>query len=160
MMIPYETPFTATLLLLFLTPIVAVCGAGDQDQDLLEAMETNQASEVQKCLDNGADVNARDEEIGATALMVACDHKDHDLVELLVNKGADVNKRNQEGATALLFACQQGDSSSTAAVVELLLARGANPQFKTTGGLTPLRHAEKNGHKKVVKLLKAHGSEE
>ena len=53
----------------------------------------------------GADINARDIELGgATALMMASSAGDLEVVKYLISKGADVNVRTKYGKTALSLA--------------------------------------------------------
>jgi ankyrin repeat protein len=75
------------------------------------------------------------------------------VVELLLARGADVDKATEFGATPLFIASQNGH----AAVAELLLARGAN--FNSTlsgGGLTPLQIARERGREDVARLIYGH----
>jgi len=77
-----------------------------------------------------------------------------DVAALLLDKGADREARDGEsGGTPLYHAASWG----RAAVVELLLARGAVVNAANKAGVTPLTVAEKNGFPDVVALLKAHG---
>ncbi|CAB0000587.1 unnamed protein product [Nesidiocoris tenuis] len=81
-----------------------------------------------------------------------------DLAELdkLLTRGADVNKTDKSGYTALHYAARGGDL----AVVQKLLRAGANVNLKTKAGLaTPLHRAASAGRLEVVKLLLDNGAE-
>jgi hypothetical protein len=54
-----------------------------------------------------------------TPLLAACVHQNWDVVKALIDLGADVNKADQDGYTALMRACRSGQTS----VVDLLLTR-------------------------------------
>jgi len=88
---------------------------------LMSAVLYGDARTVRAFLDGGADPNARND-FGATALMWAVG--DAEKARLLVERGADVNAKSDEGLTPLLIAAGQ---PGAAAVVKLLLERGANP---------------------------------
>ena len=63
-----------------------------------------------------------------TALHYAAQNGHADVVAFLLDKGADVNRPNIAGETPLHYAVGLPDP----AVVNLLLARGANPNARTT----------------------------
>lgn len=77
-------------------------------------------------------------------------------VKELLAAGADVNAANTYGGTALAFASDKGH----AAIVDLLLERGANPNTKDTFyQATPLTWAVMHGHLEVVRSLLAKGAQ-
>jgi len=78
-----------------------------------------------------------------------------DLVEELINNGADVNIQDEAGQTALIAASDQGYFG----IVELLLNRAANPNIKDKDGDRALDIARFKDHEEIVKLLVAHGAE-
>ena len=56
----------------------------------------------------GEDVNAKDDQFGWTALMYAATNGHTTVVEVLLDKGADVNATDTKGRTALMLAVQNG----------------------------------------------------
>jgi len=50
--------------------------------------------------------------------MLAASHGRHDMVELLLDAGADVNARDEDGSTALMCACEHGYID----IIQLLLS--------------------------------------
>ena len=81
------------------------------------------ASEVQALLDEGADVNARNED-GQTPLHVAAERGEVAVLEALLDRGADIDLTDGNGATPLLLATF---SESPVPVLQLLLDRDATP---------------------------------
>ena len=65
------------------------------------------AKAVSFCIECGADVNARDEN-GMTALMKASLENNHEMVEILLDKGADVTLVNNEGKTVADMVAEEG----------------------------------------------------
>ncbi|HXA52955.1 MAG TPA: ankyrin repeat domain-containing protein, partial [Candidatus Acidoferrum sp.] len=73
-----------------------------------------------------------------------------DVAVLLLDHGADREARdNESGATPLYHAAAWGRT----AMVELLLARGANPNARTKSGASPAEAAAKNGFPEAARLL-------
>ena len=77
----------------------------------------------------GVDINARAPCSGAAPLDAAIYGGHVELIQYLVDAGADVNGVGYEEATALMAAAYQGD----AAAARLLLARGADPLLVHAG---------------------------
>ena len=76
-------------------------------------------------------------------------------VAALLRQGADVNARQPDGATALLWAAHWNDS----ALADLLIRAGANVDLANTYGVTPLSAASLNASVGMVgKLLNAGAS--
>jgi ankyrin repeat protein len=172
-----------------MTPLAAACLSG-------------QPALVKLLIDRGADVNSKDNQ-GSTPLMhclkgpilspnelamstsfgpsgikmrqvpIPYEEDRGELLKLLLEKGADVNVKNNDGSTALLIACSQGRTS----FVKILLGRQEggfigtlkrllflNPKLdvnaKDNQGKTPLAYAKERGNKKMVSILKAAGAKE
>lgn len=90
---------------------------------------------------------------GSTPLMYAALYGDSDSVRVLLERGADPNIRNHDGASALMWAVR--DANKT----RLLLARGAEVDAHSHDGRTPLIIAAgRHGSSAVVRLLLDHGA--
>lgn len=73
---------------------------------LLEATNCRSTDNVRFLIDNGADVNMKNN-YGVTPLMNAASHGHADVVKLLLDKGADVNaKTTDTGETALAISAK------------------------------------------------------
>ena len=88
-------------------------------------------------LEQGADVNAPYKNRSLLHEAVSYDHKE--IVELLIDKGAELNIKDDDGVTPLHEAV---DSISQKDIIELLITNGADINAKTNLGSTPLDWAQ------------------
>lgn len=100
------------------------------------------------------DVNARGTD-GVTILMTYIWRRRADVVEQLLQRGADVNLQEHDGDTALHAACNTGDLK----VLRSLLVKGARPNVKNKLGGTPLMWAAVYGYQDAVQLLLDNGAD-
>ncbi|KAL0253214.1 hypothetical protein SLS55_010186 [Diplodia seriata] len=143
----------------------------DKDDEIYTPLPLQAASlernymEVQELLQNGADVNGRAGYYG-TALHVASDHGFENIVQLLLDHGADVNSEGyfpspyirthrEEGVTPLYIASCKGYEN----VVNILVDKGANVNAEGGHHGSALRAASSEGHEKVVDILIDRGAE-
>jgi uncharacterized protein len=112
---------------------------------------------VQLLVQHGADINAVNNR-SRTPLFVASMHQHVDVVSCLLTAGADVSTVDFQGYTALHTACAE-HSGDTAAVVELLLANGADVHKCNTRQQTALAVAAFNGKLQCAKALIAAGAD-
>ncbi len=86
----------------------------------------------------------------------ACEEGAVNMMEILLNKGANVNAVDSmlSDDTALMFASRNGHAN----VVEKLLAAGADVNAAASDGYTALMFASRNGHADVVEKLLAAGA--
>jgi ankyrin repeat protein len=99
-------------------------------------------------IERGADVDSRDR-LGRTPLLVAADHKQLEVVRLLLDNGADVNAQMRNGDTALHLSSY----NMKVDVTQLLLERGANFNALDADGKTPRQVARRRGNRKVAEFL-------
>ena len=110
------------------------------------AAELGNIEAVKQHLDDGTEVNAKDEN-GLTPLHFA---KTKEIADLLISKGADVNaKEAKNRITPLHWAAWRGRKE----IAELLIAKGADVNVKNKDGGTPLHNAAWKGHVEIAKLL-------
>jgi uncharacterized protein len=113
------------------------------------------------------DLNAISRE-GWTPLMVACDQECFDIVKLLLDSGADVNRRSSDGFGPLHIAVDAAIDSdckhklgrrvddAPVDIVVYLLWKGADPFSKTNDGQTPADIARGVRSAKLVHLLETY----
>ena len=99
---------------------------------LCSAVKSGDLQAVKVQLEKGVDVNARDAELRITALSWAALHGHTKIAAFLIDRGADVNAKNQDGATALHSAAFFG----RAEIAELLIQKGADVNAKNRKGET------------------------
>lgn len=122
------------------TPLMAACiGNNTAMFDLLS--------------NNGVNINYADEH-GETALHLAVKENDgndshQEIILRLLNYGATVNAADQDGNTALLFAAER----STVAVVEILLANGADRLHRNNAGESALDLAANDAIRLVLQQI-------
>jgi ankyrin repeat protein len=121
-----------------LGPLSAAFAASLPTQ-LIQAIKSNDGDEVRRLLALGANANARAEDTGLTALMMAACQGNREIVASLLKAGADVLTTDPfTGATALHKACQGGNAE----VGKLLVEAGAFVDAVTpTMGHTPIMDA-------------------
>ncbi|WP_257265601.1 ankyrin repeat domain-containing protein [Endozoicomonas sp. ONNA2] len=105
-------------------------GTEELDEKLLEAVDDGDLASVKAWLEQGADIEARDE-YGYTPLFLAVILGNTEILNVLLAEGASVNVRNRSGQTPLHRACS-GEA------VTRLLARGADIEARDNYGNTPL----------------------
>ncbi|KAJ6439188.1 NACHT domain-containing protein [Purpureocillium lavendulum] len=88
-------------------------------------------------------------------LFWAADRGHEAAVKLLIEKGADVEAKDNHSQTPLSWAAKKGHE----AVVNLLLEKGADIEAEDIYSQTPLSWAAEKGHEAVVKLLLEKGAD-
>ena len=115
---------------------------------------------IQEYIDKGFSVDEKSPHVGDTALLLATASGHRDIVELLLEHGANVDVQDNYGTTALMAAANRGNRD----MVELLLEHGANPNKQMiateyTPSDTALIYAAARGQLDIVKLLLQHGAD-
>lgn len=120
------------------------------DSKLADAIESGSFDLVSSLLEKG-DINATQVD-GMTALHWAAYQDKADLVDDLIDRGANPTAENRYGITPLHLACVNGNGR----IVSKLLESGADPDDSVNGGETALMTASRTGKIGAVKaLLKA-----
>jgi len=131
------------------------------DVRLISATLKRNTAAMDAAIKSGADVNATVEGLGPALVVTALG--DYRGVQLLLDNGANVETRDEEGYTALINA----SLTNSADIVRLLLSKGANVNVSsnlTVNGkearVTPLMIAKSRRHQEIVKLLADAGAKE
>ncbi|HXV57622.1 MAG TPA: ankyrin repeat domain-containing protein [Gaiellaceae bacterium] len=131
--------------------------AGGPELDVFEAAATGRVERLRELLEADPSLVGAWASDGFTPLHLAAFFRRPAAARLLVERGApvDVVARNEEiPVTPLQSAVTAGERETAA----LLLARGADPNFRHGGGFTPLHTAARNGDAGAVELLLANGA--
>jgi ankyrin repeat protein len=124
------------------------------DRELIEASKENNLPEVSRLLSVGADVNTKDH--SRTPLHWACDKGHVQVVIELLQHGAVIEAKDNEGYTPLHEACISGH----VVVGNELLSCGANIEATSDEGNTPLHVAAMwRDNLAIVKALLAAGAD-
>ena len=78
-----------------------------------------------------------------------------ETVKLLLERGADVNAKDNDGWTPLQHAAKRGNVE----IIKLLLEKGADVNAKSNDGVTALMSAAKRGYMEIIKLLLEKGAD-
>ncbi|MFN8395433.1 MAG: ankyrin repeat domain-containing protein [Bacteroidia bacterium] len=124
---------------------------------LIMAAARKQAAVVAALLDKGADadIRATDAEKGIeqiTALHVASTNGHIEILQLLLERGAEVNAQDKSGLTPLMAASELGN---TVAVI-LLIDKGADVNLQDYDGLSPLMLSAYTSQHDVARILLDH----
>ncbi len=148
------TTSSAGVLLLFI--VCARCGRDEPDLPLTVAAESGDREGLERLLEQGMDPDATDGQ-GWGPLHWAAGHGRSEIIDALVDAGADID-RNDQGRnqwTPLMHAIHRRQEKAAMR----LLARGADPNAASPGGITPVIMAAGYGQSGVVEELLRRGAD-
>ena len=119
-------------------------------REFLAAAQANDVEVLQRALDQGVPVDARDER-GRTALLIATYHNAVEAAKRLIEGGADVNATDALHDSPYLYAGAEGKLE----ILKLTVAAGADLVSVNRYGGTALIPAAHHGHVNVVRYLVA-----
>ena len=138
-------------------------GAPMDDRDFLgvpllhRTISGGDVERVKMLLDRGADKLIETLDAGgSTALAAAAGGQMHDIVEVLLEVGADPSPTDSFGRSPLHNAAQVGDVTT----IEMLCTASAQIDMRESAwGRTPLHHGAFGGHSAVVRALAHYGAD-
>jgi len=114
---------------------------------MIAAIHYGSEEKLRMLLASGANIDAQDDR-GWTAIMWAAQAMIKGAVEVLIEKGANVNTKAKDGTTLLHIAVVKCD-----ALVKNIINLGADLNSKTDAGCTPLSLLTKRWHSSTRALL-------
>ena len=126
------------------TPLMLACAG---DFRTMEEVET-------ALLEAGADASIADNQ-SRTALHMASQAGNKDIIRLLCDNGVDVNGSDQQGKTPLLLAAREGQND----MVAFLIENGADVNLVSNSQRSALYYATENGFTEIVEQLLMAGAE-
>lgn len=153
----------------------------ETNTDIVKTIALSTPDEIKKYIKSGQDVNLRDYR-GNTILQFAVNGSEYpEVVDALINAGADVNAANASGLTSLMIATRQANNyeynisqmmdspelkgidvykvieennRKNLQIVKSLLDAGAEINLSNDDGTTPLMYAvTSNSNNEIVKLM-------
>jgi ankyrin repeat protein len=137
-------------------PELAPLLLGDRDPDIFEACALGRADTVAAELASDATLVNAPAPDGFTPLGLACFFRHPEVVELLLDRGADpsIPAANPTKYSPLHSAI----ASNSFEIVDLLLSRGADTNARDASGTTPLASANAHKNEKIIDRLVAAGA--
>lgn len=110
---------------------------------------------IAKVLDSGADIDSRDNKMNRSPIFMATIENQTSVIKFLLERGANPNPREENGATPLMKSIEFGNFE---AVKELVVA-GAELDARTDTGDCALLMAVRAGNEKIARFLVEHGAD-
>ncbi len=117
----------------------------------IEALESGDVDALNELIKEGLNVNVTRD--GTTPLMFAASKGRVEIAEAIIQAGANVNEKTDDGWTALHKAAWD---QSKRDIIELLMQSGVDIEARNKAGKTALQLAEEKGNRDSVNAIKAH----
>ena len=134
---------------------ITLIGGLDKHSVLQTATVSGRKELLKKCIKAGLDVMHRSSQ-GHTALHYAAYNKKDsiEIIDILLNSGADINDNNGTWGTPLHFAAERG----TKEIVLYLLKKGAKVNIENSKGESPIHLASQYGNAEILEILLRSGA--
>ena len=134
---------------LCLLSVTGATSAGNVEE-LYEAAGNGDSAKVTVLLDSGVDVNGRTDS-GSFALNNAAVENEIEVMQILLDRGADPNVQNSQGDTPLI--CATKYAGGKAGTVQILVEAGTDLAIKDAKGNTALDYAKAKDQQGAIALL-------
>ena len=120
--------------------------------DARKFIEENNTEVIKQLIDNGIDVNLKDDN-GCSLLHIAAGNETDEMIKILLANNSAVNVVGVNGETPLIVACKRNKINNVRALIE----HGADVNFRLeTTGSTALHFAAKFADEELIKFLLNH----
>ncbi|XP_033618023.1 2-5A-dependent ribonuclease isoform X2 [Fukomys damarensis] len=126
----------------------------ENNYSLIYAVKNKDVNQIEQLLKIGANVNFQEEEGGWTPLHNAIQGGSKDIVDLLLDYGADPHQRKNNGATSFIIAGIEGNVE----LLRLFLSKGADVNEYDSNGFTAFMEAAEHGNVEALKFLYENGA--
>lgn len=109
-------------------------------EDLFELVGDGSPEEVQKAVDEGANVNARNKVRGTPLIYAAEYNENPEVIKILLDAGADINNRVKGGWTHLMYGIIYNENPE---VIKVLLDAGSDVNARDKDAVQPPNNGEK-----------------
>ncbi|MGG3928307.1 ankyrin repeat domain-containing protein [Metabacillus fastidiosus] len=148
----------------------------DDFNHLFYLTEIDEFEEIKNILRKNPSLISGRDQYGFSILHAAVMTENEELVEYLIEMGADVNAKNDEGISPLHIVLDEGvaecllnngdtplhtqvsEGEESIDVIQFLLKRGAKPVMRNKFGETPLDIAESREENLIIKILRENRS--
>ena len=127
----------------------------DDGYDLLDACHGGEFDLARSLVSSGTSVDYQDEEHGYTPAMCCCFNDHANILQFLIDQGADKDRANNDGSTAVFVSAQNNSHEC----LNLLLQHGADKDKATNNGTTPVHISAHQNHHECLVLLLQNGAD-
>jgi uncharacterized protein len=120
----------------------------DDAEKYLEASRRGDLRSVQAAVEQSVDLDVVDRD-GRTAILLAAIHGHHDVVEHLIDAGADIDRQDNMSVNPFLHGCMVNDLR----LVQVMVAAGTDLRRLSRFGGNGITPAAEKGHLEVVQEL-------
>jgi ankyrin repeat protein len=137
--------------------------AGQQPGDIHKAVYAGDMNKVRQLIEADTSLLESKDKDGKTPLNIACFMirngfaREPEIAKFLINRGANVNSKSNDGFTPLYGACT--GSGPDFDLVKQLIAKGADVNAKNNDGASALFEAATSRNLEVTRFLIEHGAD-
>jgi ankyrin repeat protein len=139
--------------------VLVSCSETDKQETFFNAVGRNDIEVVKGYLKTGTDVNqlyySPKHKMQMAPLHLAAILSNEEMIDFLLNNGAEINIKNADGTTPLQYAI----SKERYQVAKLLIEKGADVNNKGYRGATPLHDGVLTNQKEIAELLIKSGAD-